>query len=133
MINLVRYLEIPGSCTFGMLLVGNKIFNTLELPWRDNERNRSCIPPGEYQCVFMERSSSGRYRNCFHVKGVPGRTGILIHAGNVPEQTKGCILIGRKRGSLCGKPAVLSSKVALSEMAFEAERNSMLRITSWTG
>jgi hypothetical protein len=72
---------------------------TLELPWRDNERNVSRIPEGEYRVV---RRTSKRFGQHFHIKDVPGRDLILIHVGNYYRQTEGCILIGQKFVDLDG-------------------------------
>jgi hypothetical protein len=103
------------QATRGILRVDDKVFHTLEPPWRNNQNGISCILPGEYIAKFLERSTSGRYRNVYWLQAVPGRSGILIHAGNVPAHTEGCILIGRQTGILNGMPAVLNSKSALSE------------------
>jgi len=70
---------------------------SLELPWLNNERNISCIPPGEYTC---KRKHSLKYGNHFKVTEtnggeVRGRDFILIHKGNFKCDTKGCILLGR--------------------------------------
>ena len=90
---------------------------TAELPWSWNERNYSCIPNGVYECDFMPRSASGKYRNVYHVKDVPFRGGILIHAGNFAGDRRkgyrtdsyGCILLalgplllGQQDGSAAG-------------------------------
>lgn len=99
----------------------------MEPPWKDNKQNISCIPPGEYEFVFMPKSSSGRYRNCYHIKGVPGRSEILIHGGNTVANTRGCILPGKRIGRLAGEMAVLNSKSALSEIN-ETEINGKLRV-----
>lgn len=65
---------------------------TLELPWRNNNINISCIPPGKYKVI---KRYSEKYRNHFHVLNVPGRSMILIHAGNYYTDTRGCILVGK--------------------------------------
>ena len=130
---LIRYAKIGDLCVFGVLITDDGVFSTLELPWRDNERNRSCIPPGEYSCQYMEQSSSGKYRGCFHVKNVPGRSEILIHNGNLPEHTKGCIIIGKRVGYLTGIPAVLNSVSALRELGRSIPRTTKLRVISWIG
>lgn len=104
------------SETLGYLTVAGEKFATLERPWIDNVRNISCIPPGRYDCAFLPRSSSGRYRNVFWVKNVPGRGGILVHAGNTVDHTRGCILIGRHHGLLYDRRAVLASRLALRRL-----------------
>lgn len=127
-VTLIRYAAVGDICIFGILIVGARVFSTLELPWRNNERNRSCIPSGEYDCDYMERSSSGKYRGCFHIKNVAGRSQILIHNGNVPANTKGCIIIGRKVGTLAGQPAVLNSISALRELGAAVPHHNKLRV-----
>jgi len=83
---------------------------TLELPWKENEREVSCIPAG----IYKGGPHSGRkYKDCFGLREVPGRSGILIHSGNVKPHTKGCILPGMSAGDLDGVPAVLASKRAM--------------------
>lgn len=68
---------------------------TLELPWRNNQRNISCYPAGIYK-VQKHKRPNGRWS--FWVKDVPGRTAILFHAGNyIASQTShsaGCTLVG---------------------------------------
>lgn len=65
--------------------------STLELPWQDNKTQISCIPEGSYQVVPHDSPHLGK---CFKIMNVPGRSEILIHAGNTIADTKGCVLIG---------------------------------------
>lgn len=103
--------------TYGtMILPDGEILQTLERPWLSNRRNVSCIPPGEYICRWLARSASGRYKRVWIVEGVPGRSGILFHAGNLVRHSKGCILPGQRRGKLSGHDGVLSSGSALNRM-----------------
>lgn len=68
----------------GDLFDGEKqIAHMLELPWRENQRGISCIPPGKYLVTYLRKSASGKYRDVYHIQSVPGRFGILIHKGNV--------------------------------------------------
>ncbi|MCA1761303.1 MAG: DUF5675 family protein, partial [Bacteroidales bacterium] len=64
---------------------------TLELPWRENKRNISCIPTGTYDVL---RNNSPKFGKTFHLQSVPGRSEILIHKGNYNKDTQGCILVG---------------------------------------
>lgn len=82
-----------GSCTFGELSIdGDSLCKTLELPDRGNQQSISCIPPGEYSC---ERVYSPRFEKyLYEIKNVNGRTKILIHSGNSPSDTEGCVLVG---------------------------------------
>ena len=90
-------------------------FHFLERPWVNNERNVSCIPAGEYLVKFLPRSASGRYKEVWHLQNVQGRSGVLIHCGNVVAHSRGCLLIGRRRGWIDGEAAVLNSRTALVE------------------
>lgn len=63
----------------------------LELPDKQNQRRISRIPEGEYEC---KKRFSEKYKNHFHILGVPGRSYILIHVGNYNKNTKGCLLPG---------------------------------------
>lgn len=82
--------------TLGILTVtdsNNKAFSfaTLELPYNNNERNISCIKSGKYK---ISKRYSQKYGWHWLISNVPNRDLILIHVGNYPRDTKGCILIG---------------------------------------
>jgi len=66
-------------------------FNTLELSYKDNQRQISCIPLGKY---VVKKNISFRFGRGFRIENVIGRDNILIHKGNFNKDTKGCILIG---------------------------------------
>ena len=66
---------------------------TLEPPWRNNEKNISCIPAGIYNCAFH---ISPKFGPTYEVKEVPDRSHILFHKGNYTHNTKGCILVGEQ-------------------------------------
>lgn len=111
-------LKRSDQGTEGLLV--SKEFNcrVLELPWRDNKKQISCIPAGEYN---VEIRISNKYGRIYHVKAVPTRTYILIHSGNYGgdkikgfrTHSSGCILLGLKFGFLGGQVAVLNSRIAV--------------------
>jgi hypothetical protein len=76
--------------TNGLLFInGRHACYTIELPWRDNEVGRSCIPEGSYPVV---KRFSEKFQNHLLVTEVPGRTLILFHpANNAIKQLRGCI------------------------------------------
>lgn len=86
---------------------------TLENPWFNNLENVSCIPETFYQ---MEPWKSPKFGQCFRLLEVPNRTNILIHVGNIQEDTKGCILVGESLGFLNENLAVLNSRKALDKL-----------------
>lgn len=79
--------------TFGQLEMGGVILcMTAELPWKDNKKGESCIPPGTYQAV---KRISQKYGHHWHIQKVPNRTYILIHNANYPRDLQGCIGVGK--------------------------------------
>lgn len=66
-------------------------FKTVELPWKDNERRISCIPPGIYTAI---KHHSPKFGPCLWIQDVPGRSEILIHPANFWHDLLGCIAPG---------------------------------------
>lgn len=66
---------------------------TMELPWANNEPNKSCIPKGEY---LIRRVVKIKHGECFEILDVPGRSDILIHKGNFPTDSRGCVILGEQ-------------------------------------
>ena len=103
------------DCTLGRLrFQGFRCF-TLELPWRDNARNISCIPPGTY---WIRKFISPRFGMVFLFEDVPNRSAIEIHAGNYTRDIEGCILVGKSITHLDGDqtPDVTSSRDTLAAL-----------------
>lgn len=87
--------------TIGRLDVDGKFFcDTLEDRVRDLSREKkiageTAIPAGCYEVVV---NWSPRFRRRLpRLLNVPGFEGILIHRGNTPEDTAGCILVGENK------------------------------------
>ena len=100
-------IEESNEGSIGVLRLGHQPFCcTLEPPDRDNQKNISCIPTGSYTA---RRVKSPKYGDTFEITSVPGRSWVLIHAGNVVKHTKGCVLLGQYFGKLKGDRAVLNS------------------------
>lgn len=118
---LVRDIR-NANYTLGVFIINGNQFATIERAWLENKRNESCIPQGRYLCKFLPRSASGKYKNCYHLQNVKDRSGILIHNGNLASHSKGCIILGSRRGFLNGKRAVLSSKTAMTKLASITKR-----------
>lgn len=64
---------------------------TLEKSYKQNRREISSIPKGEYN---LQKRWSPRFGEHYHVLNVKDRTLILIHAFNYETQSKGCIGVG---------------------------------------
>ena len=97
MINLLLIRDtFSKESTIGELFInGERICDTLENPWKDNQRNISCIPEGEYPVrLRLARESASRDYLHLLIQDVPNREWVLVHIGNFPSQTKGCVLVG---------------------------------------
>lgn len=110
-INLVRCLKLEDKI-IGVMIVKDKIFYSLELPYKNNEKNISSVPLGSYQCV-RHWSRKFPYQH-LQLLDVPNRSGILIHAGNTVKDTTGCILIGK--GLTSANNLTATSRKAVDEM-----------------
>ena len=97
MINLllIRNTFSKKSTVGELFLNGERICDTLENPWQDNQRNISCIPEGVYPVrLRLPRESATRDYLHLLVQELPNRDFILVHRGNFPSQTQGCLLVG---------------------------------------
>lgn len=128
-LTLKRFYTTVEGTIGGIYNQGRLVCYTIEPEWLDNQSNVSCIPAATYHAAHLERSASGHYRDVWHIRDVPSREGILIHAGNYagrrPEaksDTYGCILPASKFGLLPGRPgkgkqlAGLNSRGALLKL-----------------
>lgn len=111
--------------TFGALVFGDATVNTIELPWRENQRQISCIPPGVYKCEIVR---SPRFGNVYQVKNIPYRDHVLIHPANFAgdeslgwaTELQGCIAPGEKRGKMRNKAGKMQRAVLVSRPAVRA-------------
>jgi hypothetical protein len=112
----------PSFATFGVFVrddTGIPFAVTLERDW-DHGSNRpskgdkpgACIPAGTYTCV---RVDSPRFRDTFEVKGVPGRSFILLHKGNLADDSRGCILVGEQFDPVKGAQGITASADGFAE------------------
>lgn len=96
-INLLLIRDtFSANSTIGELFInGERMCDTLENPFINNERNISCIPEGEYKVrLRLPRESATREYLHLLVQDVPNRDWILFHRGNTSKDTSGCILVG---------------------------------------
>lgn len=94
--------SFSSSSTDGVLFVDSRPFcNTLEPAQGKKVKygRGCCVPPGIYSIDFHYSPKFGKYM--LTLCGVRGRSGILIHSGNTPKDTSGCILVGKREE--CGR------------------------------
>ena len=98
--------------TIGRLFIDGKYFcDTLEDPVRqldsikDKIKEKTAIPAGKYKVSMSIVSPKYSIRKSYNWCGgrlprlldVPFFEGILIHSGNTPDHTAGCILVGENK------------------------------------
>ena len=93
----MRRFSSTSTCTRGELMLHKTKFQTLE-------PSKVVIPDGEY---LIRLSHSVTFSNKYpytvnlggkvpEIIGIGGHSGLRIHVGNYPSDTRGCILIGQK-------------------------------------
>ena len=124
MLNIYLYrLEDSDQGTFGIITHNGTWWHTLELPYRDNKRNISSIPTGEYNVSIRYSPSFGR--QLYHVKKVPNRSFILFHGANFggdrnkgwQTHLHGCIALGKKIGKSRNKYGIMQKCIFSSRQA----------------
>jgi len=100
---ILKRIAKKKGYTIGQLHIeGSSYFcDTLEPTWRDYEhggykvKGHSAIPEGRYPVVITWSPKFQKWLPL--LLHVPRFEGIRIHAGNTPEDTEGCILVGQNR------------------------------------
>ena len=96
---LVQRIAKRDDYTIGRLSIDGKyVCDTLEDKVREpgvKVAGKTAIPAGRYRVIVNVSPKFGR--ELPRLLDVPGFEGILIHRGNTPEDTAGCILVGENR------------------------------------
>lgn len=92
---------------------GSTLCYTIELPWKDNDPQISCIPEGTYIFLKYESPTKGQV---WMAQNVPGRSDIELHNANFAYQLRGCLGVGSEIGQIGGVNAVLNSVSTLEEL-----------------
>lgn len=115
------------SAVGGVLYVdGVRCCDTLEPAIIEGYGKGSCIKPGTYSIDYHYSPKFRKYM--LTLCGVKGRSGILIHSGNTPKDSAGCILVGVR----FDKENLSSSRTTLYcllERVFAAMKFSSVTIT----
>ena len=129
MIATLTRAESTDQGTFGVLVFGGQTVRTVELPWRDNAKQRSCIPVGSYRCAIVQ---SPRFGRVYGVQNVPGRTHVLIHSANFggdvnlgwTTQLHGCI-------APCQRVGMMRNNAGKMQMAGLVSRPALNSFMAW--
>ena len=114
-IKIVRYFLTDRVTIGGGIANDSFLFNTVELPWKNNERRVSCIPAGTYKVI---KHKSPKFGECLWIQDVPGRSEILIHVANKSSELLGCIGVGSAINDIDDDetPDVINSKSTLKQL-----------------
>jgi hypothetical protein len=97
------------DCTLGVVLLDSvPVGVSLELPWRMNCTDVSCVPEGVYGCHVSKSPNLG-YDTPL-LERVHGRGSIRVHVGNYTSDIQGCILVGSYFGKRGEEKMVCESK-----------------------
>jgi len=115
------------NCTIGELIFGGFRCFTLELPWRWNSINISCIPAGTYAVEKYDSPSKGK---CLLLSGVPDRSWIEIHQGNFTREIQGCILVGDGIRDIDGDtiPDVVNSVKTIQKLLYALPERTQIKV-----
>lgn len=128
--------------TIGRLYVNNRFFSDcLEPPSQhltercsmdtiQNAKNKGyrAIPTGRYRILITRSRRFGRWLPL--LMNVKGFEGIRIHAGNKPEDTKGCILLGfnRRKGYVLDSTRCVLTLVKMMTEAMEKGEKVFVKV-----
>ena len=111
MVLILSRTYFPDGTNGKLECKGKSICNTIELPWRENEKRVSCIPEGKY---FIEKRYSKKFKWHLEVMEVKDRSLILFHpANNAQQELNGCIAPVTK---LSGPGLGLQSRQAFAKL-----------------
>jgi len=86
---LLSRTYFKGGTNGNISYQGKLVCESIELPWRNNKKNISCIPEGRYLLVKRQHMKHGLQ---LALSIVPNREAILIHPANFAlRDLQGCI------------------------------------------
>ena len=125
----LKRFEFTENSIIGKLYIDGQFeCYTLENPYLDNKNNISSIPTGFYQWRVRDGALEGSkydYKH-IHVMDVPNRSWILVHIGNYPGDTLGCIL----PGTSYDRDAVWNSKIAFDKLMGKVSEDGTLIVSN---
>ena len=120
-ITINRYARNEDYTLGSLSINGVFLCYTLEDTYREGEKikGKTAIPNGTYKIKFRnvgrfnqryKRRFASIYKGMLELQNVPNFKYVLIHCGNNPEDTEGCLLLGNA--------SFYDGTIAQSELAF---------------
>mgnify|MGYP003626840061 CR=1 FL=1 len=114
---IIRDTFTKKSIIGKLFINGEWMCDTLELPYKDNQRSISSIPAGQYKVrLRLARESASRDYLHLLVEDVKDRSYILFHRGNSAKDSRGCILVGIGRKQDFVHNSVLAMDLLMKEI-----------------
>ena len=133
MVLVLTRTYFPEGTNGKLVYQGRLICYTIELPYKNNQPQVSCIPEGEY---FIEKRYSKRFGWHFEILDIPNRCLILFHpANNALTELRGCIA---PVSQLSGPGYGVQSKKAFEKLKMlvypelEAKESILLLVQSYS-
>ncbi len=133
MVLVLTRTYFPEGTNGKLVYQGRLICYTIELPYKNNQPQVSCIPEGEY---FIEKRYSKRFGWHFEILDIPNRSLILFHpANNALTELRGCIA---PVSQLSGPGYGVQSKKAFEKLKMlvypelEAKESILLLVQSYS-
>ncbi len=136
---VIKRIAFKDRYTIGCLYIDRKLFcDTMEphaINW-DTERKipgRTAVPEGTYGIAL---AISSKFRRIMpYLVGIPEFQGVMIHWGNYPKDTAGCILVGDNTdvGKLFNSRKTFMRLFSLTEAAINKGERVTVKICSVRG
>lgn len=126
---LIRDTFTDESILGKLYLNGEWTGDTLELPYKDNQRSISSIPKGKYNVrLRLPRESATRDYLHLLIQDVKDRDFILFHRGNTSSDSRGCVLVGLSREQDRVNKSKLAMDLLIKEIIILGGENIKLTI-----
>lgn len=111
----------PEGTNGQITVAGKRLCSSIELPWKANQKQISCIPEGIYE---LKKRYSRKHGHHLQLIDVPGRALILLHPANdALKELKGCIApVSLLTGEGKGNSSRLALKKVLDKVCPELEK-----------
>jgi hypothetical protein len=117
---LIRF-ETGAHGTLGKIIAPDIQCYSIELPWKNNEQNISCIIAGAYP---YRKEIHPKFGRCLRLFAISEREGVLMHAGSFAgdvslgwkSDSSGCVIIGSKIEKIKKQKAAINSRATLDTL-----------------